>query len=220
MKNNTIGSRPLGIRALITLFWNRICIVAVVVVAVVLVGCSGGTAYYQLDRFASQKGEVIVEELESNQGFDYSATGAKHIDHLWAGVPKDAIEDCDGVVVYFEDENQEKVLSKEELEVGTNIGRATIYWTGEGLEHSSDASNRIDSIAKKCGFGSVIHEGYVSFPSDGWVRIGKCKLNGKDAYWGVGTDFDGRYCATVKLLGDKTYEELADGGVSLFSLMY
>ena len=66
MKNNTIG-RPLGIRALIRLSWNRICIVAVVVVAMVLVGCSGGTAYYQLDRFASQKGEVIVEELESNR---------------------------------------------------------------------------------------------------------------------------------------------------------
>lgn len=36
MKNNTIGGRPFGLRALVTLSWNRICIVAVVVVAVVL----------------------------------------------------------------------------------------------------------------------------------------------------------------------------------------
>ncbi len=186
--------------------------------ALLLSGCSGSGQYYQLDRFASQSGSKIVEELESGQGLEFTEVD-KYIDCAWAGVPKDTVEPCDGMLVHFEDENQERELSRDDLNDGTPVGAAYLYWLGDELEHWSDASSRIDSIMKKCGFGSVIHEGQTTFGTDGWERIGKCRLNGKDAYWGIGITKEGKVSVAVKQLrGDTSYGELSEG-VNMMALM-
>lgn len=123
------------------------------------------------------------------------------------------------MLVHFEDENQERELSRDDLNDGASVGAAYLYWSGDRLEHWSDASSRVDSIMKKCGFGSVIHEGQTTFGTDGWERIGKCRLNGKDAYWGIGITKEGKVSVAVKQLrGDTSYGELSEG-VNMMALM-
>lgn len=194
-----------------------ICL-ALFVVAILLTTCFGPGEYYRLDKFASQSGSKIVDELESGQGLEFAEVD-KYIDYAWAGVPKDAVEPCDGMLVHFEDENQERELSRDDLNDGASVGAAYLYWSGDRLEHWSDASSRVDSIMKKCGFGSVIHEGQTTFGTDGWERIGKCRLNGKDAYWGIGITKEGKVSVAVKQLrGDTSYGELSEG-VNMMALM-
>lgn len=189
------------------------------VAATFLTTCFGACKYYQLDTFVSQTGSKTVKELEFGQGLEYTDDAGKYIDFAWTGVPKDVVEPCDGMLVHFEDENQENELSRDDLNAGATVGAAYLYWTGDELEHWSDAPSRIDSIMKKCGFGSVIHEGQTTFGGDGWEKIGKCKLNDKDAYWGIGITKKGEVSVAVKQLqGGTTYDELSEG-VSMMALM-
>ncbi len=71
---------------------------------------------------------------------------------------------------------------------------------------------------KKCGFKEQLKE-ELDDMFGAWYRIGKCKLGGKDAYWGIAIYKDGNVYVAARTLGDKTYEELADKGINTPALM-
>ncbi len=183
-----------------------------------LVACSPSTPYYQVDRFASMDGRAIVNELEKNQGLEYEEQDTKYVDYLWAGVPKDSVESNDGVVVHFRGGEDGHDLSRDDLLGKASIDKVSVYWSGNELENWSDAGSRGDTIMKKCGFKDQLKEGMDNL-FGAWYRIGKCKLGGKDAYWGIVIKKNGSVYVAARTLGDTTYEELADKGINTPTLM-
>lgn len=184
-----------------------------------LLACSGSAKYYQLDKFASQDTKKILETLDSDLKLDYLENSTEYIDYVWGGLPSDTPTDCDGILAHFKDAEGNDI-SRENLEYGeAEITEAFLYLQGADLGHMSDASSMADDLMKECGFKDTLWEGLVSSFGDGWVRIGKCKLNGADAYWGIGFPEDGGVYIAVKQLGEKAYGDLADDGVNLVSLM-
>ena len=183
-----------------------------------LVACSASAPYYQVNRFASMDGSNIVNELEKDQNLEYEERTTKSVDYLWTGVPKGVVEPNDGVVVHFKGGDDGRDLSRDDLLANASIDKVSVYWSGNKLENWSDAKSRVDAIMKKCGFKEQLKE-ELDDMFGAWYRIGKCKLGGKDAYWGIAIYKDGNVYVAARTLGDKTYEELADRGINTPALM-
>lgn len=197
---------------------NRLGLVLAAALTVLSLSACSSSPYYKVDKFASMDGARIVKELEEKQGLEYQEGAIKHVDYLWTGVPKESVEPNDGVVVHFEGGENSRGLSRDDLEANAQIDKVTLFWSGEALGNWSDAPARADTIMKNCGLGDVLREGQDSFFS-GWYRIGKCKLQGRDAFWGIGLQKNGNVYVTAKVLGESSYEELATNGIHVPTLM-
>ena len=197
---------------------RKVALLLPMIIVACLASCSSSAIYYKVDKLASADGLKIIDQLEQAQGLEYQENATETTKYLWAGIPKDSVEPNDGVIVHFEGEDGHSDLSREDLSAGVGIGKVSVFWTGEQLNQWSDASSRVDEIARKCGLGDLLREGFDE-TFGAWYKVGKCKMHDKDAYWGIALYKDGHVYVAARLLGDTSYEELAERGIHAPMLM-
>ena len=151
----------------------------------------GRIMFYDVLDIVQLDGDQVLEVLEDDWQLTYVDSGSNH---GWIGdygEPLDASAGCEVVLVARDADlsGASAFASRDDLLAGIGLAGMSVQWTGVPPVEWDEPADIAKILQKECGLTDALDDGYIGgWGDDGsfaWTRLGRCQIDGEDAYWAI-----------------------------------